>query len=183
MAKFEKVSRFKDVDLPIPTRATATSAGYDLCVAEDIKILPYDFYTTKIRDKFSQEKKDFFGNVNPFTLDEVMAATKELKAKPTLVSTGMKCSMAPNQYLELSMRSSVPLKTWLIMANGEGKIDSDYYNNNDNEGEIFVQIINLFPYAIELKRGDRIAQGIIKTYGVTDDDKAEGERTGGFGST
>ena len=40
---FEKVSRFADVDLPLPTRATANSAGYDFVVAEDIVIPPYDF--------------------------------------------------------------------------------------------------------------------------------------------
>lgn len=59
----------------------------------------------------------------------------------------------------------------------------DYCDNPDNEGEIFFQVINLAPFAIQLKRGDRIGQGIIKTYGVTDDDNAVGERKGGFGST
>ena len=62
-------------------------------------------------------------------------------------------------------------------------IDADYYNNPDNEGEIFFQIINLAPFAIQLKRGDAIGQGIIKPYLTTEDDAATGERTGGFGST
>ena len=30
MAHFEKVSKYADVELTIPTRATARSAGYDL---------------------------------------------------------------------------------------------------------------------------------------------------------
>ena len=38
MAKFEKVSRFADVDLAMPVRKTAHSAGYDMVVAEDIVI-------------------------------------------------------------------------------------------------------------------------------------------------
>lgn len=59
----------------------------------------------------------------------------------------------------------------------------DYFNNPDNEGEIFFQLINLSPFAIQLKRGDKIGQGIIKTYEVVDDDRADGERLGGFGST
>ena len=39
------------------------------------------------------------------------------------------------------------------------------------------------PFDIYLKKGDIIGQGIIKKYEVTDDDRAEGLRTGGFGST
>ena len=62
-------------------------------------------------------------------------------------------------------------------------IDADYCDNPDNEGEIFFQLINLSPFAIKLNRGDKIGQGIIKTYGITDDDSATGERLGGFGST
>jgi dUTP pyrophosphatase len=95
----------------------------------------------------------------------------------------MKCKMESNQYLQLSVRSSCPLKNWLIMANSVGIIDADYYNNPDNEGEIFFQIINLSPLPIYLKKGDRIGQGIIMNYNTTSDDKATGERTGGMGST
>lgn len=182
---FEKVSKFADVDLPMPTRATANSAGYDLVVAEDIVIPPYDFTHTKIQDKLFETNRheDYYGFINPLTLDEMANLTKELKAKITLVSTGMKCHLNPDQYLELSARSSTPLKHWLIIGNSIGIIDSDYCDNPDNEGEIFFQVINLSPFAIQLKRGDKIGQGIIKTYGVTDDDRADGKRIGGLGST
>ena len=90
--------------------------------------------------------------------------TKLAKIKPTLVPTGIKCEMPQNMYLELSVRSSCPLKHWLILANGVGIIDSDYYNNPDNEGHIFFQIINLSPFDIILKKGDAIGQGIFKKY-------------------
>ena len=62
-------------------------------------------------------------------------------------------------------------------------IDADYYNNPDNEGEIFFQLINLSPYNIILKKGEKIGQGIIKQYLTTEDDTATGDRLGGFGST
>ena len=62
-------------------------------------------------------------------------------------------------------------------------IDSDYYNNPNNEGEIFFQVINLSPYDIILQKGDTIGQGIIHQYLLTEDDNADGERLGGFGST
>lgn len=185
MIKFEKVSRFADIDIPLPSRATTNSAGYDFVVAEDIVIPPYDFFRTKIQDCVFESKlhSDYYGFVKPFTLDNVAQITKDTKAKVTLVSTGMKCYLDSGQYLQLSVRSSTPLKHWLIMANGIGIIDADYCDNPDNEGEIFFQLINLFPFAIELKRGDKIGQGIIKTYGITDKDFATGERLGGFGST
>ena len=103
--------------------------------------------------------------------------------KPTLVSTGMKIKLADDEYLELSVRSSTPLKYWLILANSVGIIDSDYYNNPGNEGEIFLQFINLSPEDIEIKKGDCIGQGIIHKYYITEDDRAYGERQGGLGST
>lgn len=186
MVKFEKVKRFENVDLPMPKRGTSNSAGYDFVVAEDTVIPPIDFLMDKVRfnipdNRFKQD--DFYGFINPITLDEMASLTKELKTKITLVSTGMKCYLEPGQYLELSARSSTPLKHWLIIGNSIGIIDADYCDNPDNEGEIFFQVINLSPFAIQLKRGDKIGQGIIKTYGVTDDDNAEGQRVGGFGST
>ena len=73
----------------------------------------------------------------PLTLDNMGSLTKAIKAKPTLVPTGMKCYLNENEYLELSVRSSSPLKYWLILANGEGIIDRDYADNPDNEGHIF----------------------------------------------
>lgn len=63
--------------------------------------------------------------------------TKDLKCKVTLVSTGMKCYLDEGQYLELSLRSSTPLKHWLIMGNSVGIIDRDYAGNESNDGEIF----------------------------------------------
>lgn len=179
--RFEKVSRFQDVDLPLPTRSTVNSAGYDFTVAEDIILPPIEYYIAKIRD--AHDAPDYFGFMKPLDLPTVAELTKNLKAKIPLVSTGMKCYLEPNQYLEISMRSSTPLKHWLILGNGVGIIDADYVDSPDGEGEIFFQVINLGPYAVELKRGDRIGQGIIKTYEKTDDDCTEGERVGGLGST
>lgn len=119
----------------------------------------------------------------PVTLDEMAALTKSTKAKPTLVPTGVKCRLDSGTYLELSVRSSCPLKYWLVMANSVGIIDADYYNNPDNEGHIYFQIINLSPFPVKLCKGDVIGQGIIKSYYTTEDDQASGDRLGGFGST
>ena len=69
------------------------------------------------------------------------------------------------------------------MANSVGIIDGDYYNNPDNEGHIFFQMINFSPVPIILKKGDCIGQGIIKPYLKTEDDNTVDLRKGGFGST
>jgi dUTP pyrophosphatase len=71
----------------------------------------------------------------------------------------------------------------LLVANSPGIIDADYYNNPDNEGEIFIQLINLSPFDILIKKGDRIAQGIIQKYIRTADDSTTLKRTSGHGST
>lgn len=199
MSKFEKVSRFADVDIATPVRKTEGSAGFDFVVAEDIVIPAYTdlMYALSHYEYFnimehipndSDEYKMAMQELalkhdEGLTLDEMAALTKAAKAKPTLVSTGMKCKLDPGTYLELSVRSSCPLKYWLVLANSVGIIDADYYNNPDNEGEIFFQMINLSPFAIKLQKGDAIGQGIIKPYLVTEDDAATGSRVGGFGST
>ena len=63
----------------------------------------------------------------------------------------MKCKLDPGTFLQLSVRSSSPLKYWLILANGVGIIDADYADNPDNEGHIYFQLINLSPFDIQLK--------------------------------
>ena len=172
--KFEKISAYKDIDLLMPKRATKNSAGYDLAAAEDV-IIPSILECQKFLNTFTADKV--------FTLKDISNITKTTGIKPTLVPTGMKCQLDEGKYLELSVRSSTPLKHWLILANGVGIIDADYYNNLDNEGHIFLQFINLSPFPIEIKKGDVIGQGIIKSYYLTEDDNITTERTGGFGST
>lgn len=173
MIKFERVSKYPDA--VIPTRSTANSAGYDFTVAKDIVIPSYS-------DQMSEMVR--WGRTGHiYTLTEMASFTKELKIKPTLVPTGVKCCLDADTYLELSVRSSTPLKHWIILANGVGIIDADYYNNPDNEGHIYFQVINLTPFDIQLKKGDKIGQGIIKPYLTTNDDNAFGQRLGGFGST
>lgn len=179
--KFQKVSRFDNIDLPLPTRSTKDSAGYDFVVAEDIVLKPYDHFMTKLHDVCSVP--DYWNFTKPYTLEEIAKITKDNKAKVQLVSTGMKAYMPKGYYLQLAVRSSTPLKHWIILANGVGEIDADYVDNPDNEGEIFFQLINLAPFAIELKKGDKIGQGVFMKYEVTEDDEATGERSGGFGST
>lgn len=141
MNKFEKVSKYNDVDLPLPVRATAGSAGYDFVAAEDAVIPPYESIMTALGSQTS---------LFPYTLSEISDLTKREDCRPTLVSTGMKCHLDDGYYLKLVSRSSMPFKHWILLANGEGTIDSDYYNNPDNEGEIYFQFINFSPFPIQI---------------------------------
>ena len=103
--------------------------------------------------------------------------------KPTLVKTGIKAYMKSDEVLILANRSSNPGKKGLILANSIGVVDSDYYGNPDNDGHIMYAFFNFKAEDVEIKKGDRIGQAIFQKYLVTNDDIAQGERTGGFGST
>lgn len=177
MSVFEKVSKYADADLAMPIRKTAQSAGYDFVAAEDY-IIPSVFQLAGEAEALWEVDNDEY-----VTLDQMSRFTKQYGYKPTLISTGMKCKLDPNTFLQLSVRSSSPLKYWLMMANGIGIIDADYYNNVDNEGEIFFQIYNLSPFNIKITKGETIGQGVILPYLTTENDISTGERTGGFGST
>ena len=103
--------------------------------------------------------------------------------KPTLIKTGIKAYMADDEVLILANRSSNPGKKGLILANSIGVIDKDYYGNPDNDGHIMFAFYNIQDEDIEIKKGDCIGQAIFQKYLIADDDSAEGERIGGFGST
>ena len=114
--------------------------------------------------------------------DCVIPAFK-LGQKPTLVKTGLKAYMKSDEVLILANRSSNPGKKGLILANSIGVVDSDYYGNKENDGHIMFAFYNIKSEDIEIKKGERIGQGIFQKYLITDNDLADGERTGGFGST
>lgn len=194
-ARFEKISKYKDDEgIIIPYRKTADSAGYDFYCAEDTIIFPaVDIgagFLAKLSNKISansenkeQALTEWLNKNKYLTLDEVAAYNKEFYTKVDLVPTGIKCYLPHGYYLQLSVRSSLSLKHWLIMANGIGVIDADYYDNPDNEGHIYFQLINLGQYPIIIKKGDCFGQGIILPYNVTNEDNTTATRVGGFGST
>ncbi len=102
---------------------------------------------------------------------------------PTLVKTGLKAYMQDDEMLLLYNRSSNPKKKGLILANSVGVIDKDYYENPDNDGHIMFAFYNIKEEDTVIKKGEAIGQAIFQKYLVIDNDNAQGERTGGFGST
>ena len=115
--------------------------------------------------------------------EDVVIPTFKKGMKPTLVKTGVKAYMLPDEMLCLYNRSSNPGKKGLILANSVGIVDSDYYGNPDNDGHIMFAFYNIKDEDIEIKKGERIGQAIFQKFLTTDNDVAEGERAGGFGST
>ena len=115
--------------------------------------------------------------------EEVVLPSFKKGMKPTLIPTGLKAYMQSDEVLLLVPRSSGPKKQGISFPHNVGVIDSDYYDNPDNEGHIFVQCINLKDEDVVIKKGEAVAQAIFQKYLTVDNDSAEGKRTGGFGST
>jgi len=141
---FEVVSTYDEVEVSLPKRQTANSAGYDICILDGDMIVPGE---TKV------------------------------------FSTGLKAYMGTDEFLGIHIRSSIGIKRKLILSNITGIIDSDYYNNPDNEGHIMIALTNIGNESQIILGGERIAQGIFYKYLKADNDKATSVRTGGIGST
>ena len=114
--------------------------------------------------------------------EDVLMPKFEPGMKPTLIPTGLKAYCQPDECYLLLNRSSGPKKRFL-MANSVGLIDSDYYENPDNDGHFFFAYFNCSDHDVEIKKGDVIGQVVFTKYLVVDNDNATGERKGGFGST
>lgn len=114
--------------------------------------------------------------------EDVIIHPFKLGEKPTLIPTGLKAYCPNDEWYMLVNRSSGP-KKGLVMANGIGVIDADYYENITNDGHFYFQYYNVTDCDLIIKKGDVIGQVIFQKYLLIDDDKAEGIRTSGFGST
>lgn len=160
---FEITTAYQAKGINLPIRATKNAAGYDFEAAEDI-VIPAIWKQV----------------IQHFTKG---AEASEKILKPVLVPTGIKACMGEDEYLQLANRSSNPLKRFITLSNGIGVIDSDYYNNPDNEGHIMFQFSNFGLTDVKIKKGERIGQGIFLPFLKADNDRAETLRTGGFGSS
>lgn len=156
-------------DAQLPEYQTKHAAGADFFCAEEV-VVPSIW-------------KQLFHVMTAMALSE-----DGIEIKPTRVHTGVKANMEPNEYLEIVNRSSGPKKIGLIMANGVGVIDADYYSNKENDGEIGFLFYNIGFKDKTIKVGDRIGQGIFHKF-LRPYDESKGlrikdaVRSGGFGST
>lgn len=91
--------------------------------------------------------------------------------------------MEDDEVLYLHIRSSAAFKRGVRMINSVAVIDSDFYNNETNEGEISLGLLSHNDDVVRIKKGECVAQGVFHKFLITDDDDADGERIGGIGST
>lgn len=98
--------------------------------------------------------------------------------------TDVKSFMLNDEVLKIYVRSSIGVKKGLMLKNTVGIIDSSYYSNKDNDGNIGICLYNNSNKAVEIQKGERIAQGVFLKYLLADEDETlNSERSGGFGST
>lgn len=154
---FALCEKYKETNVQLPVRSTSKSAGYDFTAPEDIEIPSI----------WKQVIKSFFTN------EEI---------KPTCVFTHVKSKMRGNEVLFLFNRSSNPGRG-LVLANGVGVCDADYFENETNDGDIGFAFYNFMPWTVKIQKGQKIGQGVFTTYLRTDVDTATEIRSGGFGST
>lgn len=99
-----------------------------------------------------------------------------------MIWTDVKAIFESDEALLINVRSSMG-KQPIMIANTQGWIESDYANNPDNDGNIGFRLFNLGKTTYTVFAGDRIGQGMFTKYLITDDDRTDTERSGGFGST
>lgn len=134
----------------------------------------YESYNIPVRKTKGSAGYDFESLVN-CTLEP--NATKK-------IPLGIKASMNCDEALIIIVRSSLGFKYNVRMCNQVGLIDSDYYNNLDNEGHIWIQLQNHGNNDFIIKKGDAICQGIfIKYLKVDNEIEIKSERKSGIGST
>ena len=100
-----------------------------------------------------------------------------------LVGTGLVIAVPDGYFLGIFARSSTPLKRGLMVANGVGVVDADYCGPAD---EVKIQLLNFTDAPVQVRRGDRLAQGIVLPCPRIDWEEVDEMRVptrGGFGST
>ena len=117
-----------------------------------------------------------------FAIEDDVIPAKTIK----IIMTGIKCELMPDMMLVLANRSSNPSKKGLVLINGIGVVDADYYGNANNDGEIGFAFYNMKDEDVNIKKGEKLGQGIIVNFIKTENDyisNPRNTRAGGFGST
>lgn len=128
--------------------------------------------------KLPRRSSKFSCGYDFFAISDMVIHPGEIKKIPT----GYKASFLDNEFLMIVVRSSMGFKYNVRMCNQVGIIDSDYYNNVDNEGHIWVALQNEGDNDYIISKGTAYAQGIFMKY-YTCGDEVDINRVGGIGST
>ena len=100
------------------------------------------------------------------------------------VMTDVKAYMQEDEVLLLTVRSSIGIKKHLMLSNTIGVIDSDFYSNESNDGNICLALRNMSNEYVKIEKGERVCQGIfVKYLTIDNEDENLKVRSGGIGST
>lgn len=133
--------------------------------------------------KLPERKTKFSAAYDMESAEDIVIPSFKKGMKPTLVKTGVKAYMQEDEVLYLYAKSSGFGKKGIVLSNSVGVIDGDYYENEDNDGNIMFSIINLKDEDLHIKKGDAIGQAMFAKFLKADNDEASEIRKGGFGST
>jgi dUTP diphosphatase len=113
---------------------------------------------------------------------DIDASLRLAPGQRAAVPTGLAIEILPGFEVQVRPRSGLAFKKGVTVVNAPGTIDADY------RGEVKVLLVNLGDEAVEIQRGDRIAQLVLAPVARAEiievDELSETERGGGgFGST
>lgn len=148
----------------------------------------YDVFTDEKGGKHRFEKEITLPTrADPTSAGYDFYIPKDIKIMPNqrvVVFTDVKAYMQPDEVLKMYIRSSKATKDGLMLTLNVGIIDASYYGNDDNDGNIGIPLVNTTGTTVELKAGERVAQGIFVKYLTTDNDECLADtRVGGYGSS
>jgi dUTP pyrophosphatase len=148
----------------------------------------YDTYTDEKKNKHKFEKEITLpsrGDIGSAGYDFYVPKDIEILPHETkTLWTDVKAYMQTDEVLLLCIRSSLAIKQGLVLTNAVGVIDSSYYSNEDNDGNIAVALTNNSGKKVVLKEGERVMQGIFTKYLLADEAVVIKEkRVGGIGSS
>ena len=115
-----------------------------------------------------------------------LAASEDVTIQPgevRLVPTGLVIEVPHGHFLGVFARSSTPIKRGLMVANGVGVVDPDYSGPAD---EVKIEVVNFTQKPVEVRKGDRIAQGIFipcRQVEWSEVSEIRANSRGGFGAT
>jgi dUTP pyrophosphatase len=114
-----------------------------------------------------------------------LCAAADMRLEPgawAAVGTGIAVALPAGTELQVRPRSGLAARHGVTVLNAPGTVDSDY------RGEITVLLVNHGPAPFDIRRGDRIAQGVLAPvlrarFAAAEELDATARGPHGFGST
>lgn len=154
----------------------------DLMQYRPISFLGFDTKATYDAIKLPVRKTKGSAGYDICTPVDITIPAGERRVIPTGIKAVFRDDEIETWHLQMYVRSSIGIKDGVVLTNGTGVIDGDY-QFGENDGDMMLALMNTSSVGVKYKAGDRICQAVFTLHGITNDDEADGKRTGGIGST